>query len=184
MTPGEHALLIRHALRKRTFSSSIRIRLSSGTLFWSLPLHYCSLAWSPRIMSRSCRTTRQVSCSFGSVRLLVQSSCSTFIRYFLKVEVYNPATHNTVLIKDRRVIQRRYLKSWFLIDVVGCAPVDLVHFLEGSASPLGVKFLICLRLLRLVKLVRIPRTSSLVHRWLTIWAISLATQSLVKWLLC
>lgn len=56
-----------------------------------------------------------------------------------------------IIIRDRAEIRRRYLSSWFALDLVANAPFFLVSFLHGDVNPL----IATLPLLRLPQLVRI-----------------------------
>ncbi len=60
------------------------------------------------------------------------------------------------LIYDRRIIAEKYLKSWFVIDVLAAFPVPLAGVLFPSAGML--KLFRVLRLNRLLKLMRISRS--------------------------
>ena len=88
----------------------------------------------------------------------------------------------TVLISDPQQIAVNYLKTWFVIDVLACAPVDLA--MRASDGTLGCSFEIggcdvrtshndsqalklfkLLRIFRLLKLLRLFRVSRLVNRY-------------------
>ena len=89
----------------------------------------------------------------------------------------------TVLVSDPRDIAVNYLKTWFLIDVVACAPVDLatravegelacsfavsgcVHVASGSVNSNALKLFKLLRIFRLLKLLRLFRVSRLLNRY-------------------
>ena len=90
----------------------------------------------------------------------------------------------TVLISAPRPIAWQYLTTWFIVDVVACAPVDLVtRGVKGelgcSFNPAGctsgattgavnggaLKMLKMLRIFRLLKLARLFRVSRLVMRY-------------------
>jgi hypothetical protein len=42
--------------------------------------------------------------------------------------------HNQCLITDPRVIWQRYSRSWLLVDVLSCLPLDLVELLLGQGG--------------------------------------------------
>ena len=90
----------------------------------------------------------------------------------------------TVLVSDPREIALHYLKTWFLIDIVACAPVDLTtRAIEGeiacsfavegclgattagSVNSNALKLFKLLRIFRLLKLLRLFRVSRLLNRY-------------------
>ena len=88
----------------------------------------------------------------------------------------------TVLVSDPHDIAVNYLKTWFLIDVAACAPVDLTtRAIEGtlacsfavegcsdatgSVSSNALKLFKLLRIFRLLKLLRLFRVSRLLNRY-------------------
>mmetsp|Transcript_38396 Transcript_38396/g.123462 ORF Transcript_38396/g.123462 Transcript_38396/m.123462 type:complete len:713 (+) Transcript_38396:121-2259(+) len=103
------------------------------------------------------------------------------MQFFLKVEVQMKGKYGVRMLKSPSVIRRRYLSTWFPIDVVSVLPFDVFFVLYDDAKSLsGIKILRCLRLMRLVKLVRILRTSRLILRWQNYFAISFSSQKLAK----
>jgi len=70
---------------------------------------------------------------------------------------------NGRLIRNRRMIVERYLKSWFLIDVITILPYDSAKFLFSD----DIGALRMVRLFRLAKLLRILRASRIFNRWET-----------------
>ena len=89
----------------------------------------------------------------------------------------------TVLVSDPSEIGKNYLKTWFLIDIVACAPVDLAtRAIEGelacsfsvngcptttagSVNSSALKLFKLLRIFRLLKLLRLFRVSRLLNRY-------------------
>mgnify|MGYP000517408041 CR=1 FL=1 len=62
------------------------------------------------------------------------------------------------LVTDLRVLARRYVKGWFIVDVVSVFPFDII----GAAIFNRIHFLRILRLLRLAKMTRLLRTNRVV----------------------
>ncbi len=65
-------------------------------------------------------------------------------------------------ITDRRQIARRYLRTWFVIDLLAAIPFD---FLAMFALPASAPVVRVLRVLRLVRAVRLLRLAELMWRW-------------------
>mmetsp|Transcript_18976 Transcript_18976/g.44220 ORF Transcript_18976/g.44220 Transcript_18976/m.44220 type:complete len:428 (-) Transcript_18976:6-1289(-) len=63
-----------------------------------------------------------------------------------------------------RKIARRYLKSWFCVDVLTLIPFDLISMVAGGEGWNDLKALKALRTLRLLKLMRLFKSSRLIHR--------------------
>ena len=99
-------------------------------------------------------------------------------------------------VKDLGKIARRYLRTWFTIDLVsvGIAGLDIFTALEAtnakgkdkgsvddSSSSLGqLEILRVVRVLRLIKLARLLRASKLLQRWQTKLNIDYATTALLR----
>ena len=94
-----------------------------------------------------------------------------------------------VVSHDRIAI--RYVKGWFLIDVVSTIPFDMFVALPPSATGgesvadtlQDLKVLRVIRLFRLIKLARVLLASRLFKRWETKIALSYAVQSLIKFVI-
>lgn len=88
------------------------------------------------------------------------------INCFLMYEEMDGAGGCGVLVKDRGRIRRRYLRSWFLIDLLSILPFDMVAVSVPSAGKElnRLKAVRVIRLLRLLKLVRLMRQSRLISR--------------------
>ncbi len=96
-------------------------------------------------------------------------------------------------VKDHRKIARRYIRSWFFLDIISVFPVDVLMVLGvlgGSAEADGesgagatdlLQMVRMLRLLRLIKLARILRASRIFSRWENSISLSYASMSLIKW---
>lgn len=79
------------------------------------------------------------------------------LQFFL---AYYDSTRGNILIKNRRLIARRYVSSWCLIDLVSSFPFELVAVFGDTNE--AVKQL---RLLRLLKLARVARIQRIQARW-------------------
>ena len=92
-------------------------------------------------------------------------------------------------IVDHKLIAKRYVKSWFLIDLVSTVPFDVIANSGASNDPdasealQNLKVLRVIRLFRLIKLARVLRASRIFKRWETKIAMSYAMQSLIKFVI-
>ena len=89
--------------------------------------------------------------------------------YFIADIVFNFRTgtydSDGVLIYDRPEIRRRYMKGWFVIDIVSCFPAGYIAQIAGalsgdadkSSAIKNMKGIRILRLLRLAKMLRLGR---------------------------
>lgn len=104
------------------------------------------------------------------------------LQLFLKVEVKQEGKYGTIVVRDPKVLRRRYFKNWFIVDLVSILPFDVIMLFleEPSASLQRMKIFRLLRLLRLVKLLRILRTSRIVLRWQNYLAIPFSQQKFLK----
>ena len=85
------------------------------------------------------------------------------------------------LIRDRRVLAMRYLKSWFALDVVSILPFDFVVLAAGNdESTAGLRSFRLMRLLRLIKLVKVLRASRIIQRWQNAVDISSSQMSVLE----
>ena len=67
------------------------------------------------------------------------------------------------LVANRGVVARRYLKGWFIIDLVATIPFDLLLGGTLGTSARAVRVLRLLRLTRLFRLLRLARLASALH---------------------
>ena len=84
------------------------------------------------------------------------------------------------MVHDKRVIIRRYLLSWFLIDLVSILPFDTLGFIIKDDSLRDLKIFRVVRLARLIKLVRVLKSSAILARYEASIGVSFSTMSLVK----
>lgn len=105
------------------------------------------------------------------------------MQFFLKIEIQRPNRGGTFLIKEPSALRMRYIKSWFLIDLLSIFPFDIL-LLTAMADPDGplhrAKILRMLRLVKLARLLRILRSSRLIQRWQNAVKWQFATQKLIK----
>ena len=91
-------------------------------------------------------------------------------------------------IKSHRRIASRYLRSWFVLDVISVFPFDIFTRIgvfgdmnSATLSPSLLKMPRMIRLLRLLKLVRVVRASRIFSRWEHSFGFKYATKSLFFW---
>jgi voltage-gated potassium channel Kch len=67
------------------------------------------------------------------------------------------------LVVDRKAIAKRYLRSWFVIDLASTLPIDKIvgWFMGGSSNLRSLKLIRTIRLIRLLKLVRIAKLGAI-----------------------
>ena len=87
---------------------------------------------------------------------------------------------SNVWVTSHRAISKRYLRSWFIIDLLSILPFDILGVVLASDSVQNVKALRLIRLLRLIKLLRLFRTSRVIGRWSPLIPIRYSVMSLVK----
>ena len=102
-----------------------------------------------------------------------------------------------VLVHDRKRIALRYVKGWFLLDLISTVPFDLLALVinegdvssssaavtPGEDSTQKLKLIRIVRLLRLLKLLRILRASRVFMRLESRISISYALLNIVKFLM-
>jgi hypothetical protein len=70
------------------------------------------------------------------------------------------------LIRDRKEIGKRYLRSYFMLDLFTILPYDSFQYMTKKViAEDSIQILRLVRLLRLVKLLRILRASRIFSRW-------------------
>jgi hypothetical protein len=67
------------------------------------------------------------------------------------------------LVRSKRRIARKYLRSWFTLDFLTILPYDSVKYMVEGGDDLI--FLRLIRLARLLKLLRLLRASRIFMRW-------------------
>jgi len=70
-----------------------------------------------------------------------------------------------VWVSDPKLIVRRYLTSWFGMDLVSVLPFDILGLLVSSGDVSKLRLIRSVRMLRLLKLVRLLRGVRIFARW-------------------
>lgn len=86
-----------------------------------------------------------------------------------------------VFVNKRIVL--RYLKGWWIIDLVSILPYEMMGLLFDNDALSSLSILRVVRLLRLIKLVRVFRASRLFKRWELSMDMSYSNLSLLKFLI-
>jgi len=90
------------------------------------------------------------------------------------------------IVKNHRKIALRYLKGWFIIDLVSILPFDILvvsGLIDTNAvNPSMLRMIRMIRLMRLLKLARILRASRLFSRWENSISIQYGTRTMVQWM--
>ena len=105
--------------------------------------------------------------------------CDVFVNFNL---AYFDEEASMWIVKKRK-IARRYLTSWFVIDIVSILPFDSLGLVIESDSIQQLKVLRIVRLLRLIKLLRVLRSSRVLARMQANSGWSNASFSLLKFCL-
>ena len=92
----------------------------------------------------------------------------------------NSSQEVMVWVVDRKRIAKRYIQSWFLIDLISILPFDTLGLIDPSIKKLSV-FRI-LRVIRLVKLMRAQKIVGIVEKYQVQMNISFAVTKLVKFI--
>lgn len=95
---------------------------------------------------------------------------------------YFERTGGRSLVTDGRSIATRYLRGWFIIDVVSIIPFEFVGLALNNSALSQLKILRILRLLRLFKLVKILRSAAILSRWQSRVGIKYSVMSLAKYM--
>eukprot|EP00746_Dinoflagellata_sp_MGD_P138980 gnl/MRDRNA2_/MRDRNA2_72521_c0_seq1.p1 gnl/MRDRNA2_/MRDRNA2_72521_c0~~gnl/MRDRNA2_/MRDRNA2_72521_c0_seq1.p1 ORF type:complete len:802 (+),score=97.17 gnl/MRDRNA2_/MRDRNA2_72521_c0_seq1:217-2622(+) len=120
--------------------------------------------------------------------LFVFNRCIDFIffkdmvmQFFLKVPTQSQA--GQVWIRDQKLIARRYLRGWFVIDLMSILPFDSVGLVLQNPAVQKLKLIRIVRLLRLLKILRVLRASRIMKRWENRTSLSYSVQGLIKFTL-
>lgn len=87
-------------------------------------------------------------------------------------------------ITDLNRIQRKYMCSWFPIDLVSVLPFDVLSFTmpAGGENMKQLKILRIVRLLRLIKLLRILKSAKVLKRIQNMMGLTFTTVAMIKFL--
>lgn len=75
-------------------------------------------------------------------------------------------------------LARRYLRGWFVLDLISAVPSDLIVL--GTAGGIDLKAMRIVRLMRLAKMTRIARVQRMIDTWQDTFKISNAALSMIK----
>lgn len=114
------------------------------------------------------------------------------LQFFIMQEVKH--RYGYILIVDQRVIAKRYMKSWFIIDFVSAVPFDIMGIWLASSDVARLKLFRTIRLLRLLKLTKLIRgiklirqfevTGSFPYRKMTLLRLMMGVTVVVHWTSC
>mmetsp|Transcript_62218 Transcript_62218/g.181676 ORF Transcript_62218/g.181676 Transcript_62218/m.181676 type:complete len:731 (+) Transcript_62218:48-2240(+) len=102
------------------------------------------------------------------------------LNFYLAVEIQRPHRGGSIILRDPHRIRCRYLKTWFLIDVLSTFPFDILSVVLDVDVFRRAKILRCIKLMRLTKLLRILRSSKIMERWQHAINLQFATKKLMK----
>ncbi|TPX69675.1 hypothetical protein SpCBS45565_g02243 [Spizellomyces sp. 'palustris'] len=90
-----------------------------------------------------------------------------FIDMFVQIRTPYRDSQTGRLVRDGKSILLRYMKSWFLIDLVSVIPFELLNMGQGGGKKnlSQLRLLRFLRLARLLKLLRVLRASRKLKQW-------------------
>lgn len=74
------------------------------------------------------------------------------------VQFFSPVVIEGQVIRKHGFVAKKYLKGWFIIDLLAAVPFDLIFSGMFGASPRALRILRLLRLTRLLKLTRMYET--------------------------
>jgi hypothetical protein len=103
--------------------------------------------------------------------------CDMIFQFFIS---YTDVDGKHVL--DHRRIAKRYIHSWFGIDVISILPYDVVGFAFNNENVSQLKLLRIVRLLRLLKLLRLIKAAHLLKRYESQLGVSFAVLALIKFM--
>ena len=166
---------LRHRLRKQNFGllNPRGLNVQRWDLCTALALMY-TLFVTPYEVGMNLKTKldtlfwiNQVVTLFFMVDIVVQ--------FFLPVPIGDDGTYE----RKHCAIAKRYLKSWFVVDIVSVLPFDVLILFGLLSGP--VKSAKMFRILRLLKTAKVMRASSMIERWESKLAIPSATMSLMAY---
>ena len=104
-----------------------------------------------------------------------------FIDIFINMRLPYRDRRTGVLVLDSKAIIKRYLKSWFLVDLISVIPFEFITLSVGRGSDLEqLQLLRIIRLFRLLKLLRVFRASRKLHQVKLASGLRYATVELLK----
>ena len=107
--------------------------------------------------------------------------CDMVLAFFLPFR--STPKNGGMWVFDNRRIAKKYLSSWFLLDLLTGVPFDFfIGFALDEDDSGSGSMLQLLRVLRIAKLARVLRASRIYKRWIDYFGMSYALQSLVRFL--
>ncbi|KAI8816090.1 uncharacterized protein EV422DRAFT_501651 [Fimicolochytrium jonesii] len=105
-----------------------------------------------------------------------------FLDMFVQIRTPYRDQQTGRLVRDGKAILSRYVKSWFLIDLLSIIPFEMINQSSGSNSKnlSQLRLLRFLRLARLLKLLRVLRASRKLKQWRVYINLRYATLKLVQ----
>jgi len=85
------------------------------------------------------------------------------LQFVMKVKIHNK--QGTTWIRDHRQIAKKYLKSWFAVDVLSITPFDELAGYAQAGTVGDLTLVRMLKVCRLAKLARILKGAKIVKRW-------------------
>ena len=91
-------------------------------------------------------------------------------------------TEDGVWVRSHAKIAARYLRGWFLIDLLSVLPFDVFGVTMNNASVSQLRMLRFIRLARLVKLMRVLRVGRIFKRWESTMNVHYSVLALAKFI--
>jgi CRP-like cAMP-binding protein len=101
------------------------------------------------------------------------------LQFFVMYPVPNRNARSMTYVRDLRLIARRYLTGWFLVDLVSIFPFDVLGTVYESMVLEKLRLLQVVRLLRLLRLARLVQSMRLLRRWQL--EMSLSYRRMTQW---
>lgn len=110
--------------------------------------------------------TVEISWSSTSALFWMDRFVDVYFLFDIGINFFRPITDHSrgVDIIHLTEIRKKYLKSWFAIDVVSTVPLDIIALFIPE-MPVSLKAVRLLRLLRLMKLARMLRATRTLQHW-------------------
>lgn len=116
------------------------------------------------------------------------------LQFFIACPIKVRGNNSTMYAFKKKIIARRYLTSWFIIDFISIIPFDLLAVLAHSEDMSKLHLLKVVRLFRLLKLLRLLKGVRIFERWqmefgishrkLTLWRLVGSVVIASHWMSC
>lgn len=112
--------------------------------------------------------------AFTGLNLLLNTYfvCDLLVNFRLTHMYHDRTLNKEVRIEDGILLAKRYLRGWFMVDLLSVFPFEATGAISGG----GMRLLRCLRLIKLLRLVRCSRLIGYLQRMV---ALSYAVQDFV-----